>query len=73
MEAARIGERRARVAGRLRDGKVAVDYETGEVSSLHELLSPAERRRVAQQVGLTNLTQLEASRQRPKISPAFFE
>ncbi|KAJ1454544.1 hypothetical protein M885DRAFT_521829 [Pelagophyceae sp. CCMP2097] len=59
LEAARHAERRARVAERLRGGKILIDYETGEVESMHQLLGPAERRRVAKQLGLHNDSQLE--------------
>ncbi|KAH8093651.1 solute:proton antiporter [Aureococcus anophagefferens] len=41
-------------------GKVAVNYETGEVASLHALLSPSELKRLADQIGTTNLSSLEA-------------
>ncbi|KAH8085500.1 solute:proton antiporter [Aureococcus anophagefferens] len=46
--------------GAVADGKVAVNYETGEVASLHALLSPSELKRLADQIGTTNLSSLEA-------------
>ncbi|KAH8044151.1 hypothetical protein JL722_14818 [Aureococcus anophagefferens] len=60
LASARQAERHARLAERLRDGKVAVNYETGEVASLHALLSPSELKRLADQIGTTNLSSLEA-------------
>ena len=70
LENARQAERRVRLAERLRDGKVAVNYETGEVSSLHALLSPAELKRLALQIGSDNLTQLEAHLLRESYLPS---
>ncbi|KAH8048823.1 solute:proton antiporter [Aureococcus anophagefferens] len=60
----------ARLAERLRDGKVAVNYETGEVASLHALLSPSELKRLADQIGTTNLSSLEAHLLRESYLPA---
>lgn len=70
LASARQAERHARLAERLRDGKVAVNYETGEVASLHALLSPSELKRLADQIGTTNLSSLEAHLLRESYLPA---
>ncbi|KAH8045597.1 hypothetical protein JL721_12571 [Aureococcus anophagefferens] len=49
---------------------VAVNYETGEVASLHALLSPSELKRLADQIGTTNLSSLEAHLLRESYLPA---
>ena len=59
LESARGAERRARLADRLRDGRAAVDYESGEVAGLVGLLSPHELRRLVSRVGSTNATALK--------------
>ena len=68
LESARGAERRARLADRLRDGRAAVDYESGEVAGLVGLLSPHELRRLVSQVGSTNATALEAHLLRESFS-----
>jgi len=70
LESARGAERRARLAERLREGRVAVNYETGEVSALSELLTPQELKRLAAQIGSDNRTTLEAHLLRESYLPA---
>ena len=68
LESARGAERRSRLAEKIRDGRAAVDYGTGEVRGLVELLSPHELRRLVSQVGSTNVTALEAHLLRESFS-----